>query len=89
MSKSDSEAISILPHAVAIALFLLETETLINEHLKKLYLFSFFSHLLKLPIYLLHSRLNMFNIVFSQKKSFTFCYWTVRNANRATKTTQR
>ena len=35
MSKSDSEAISILPHAVAIALFLLEAETYINGHLKK------------------------------------------------------
>ena len=31
----------------------------------------------------------MFNLVFLQKKSFTFCYWTVRNANRATKMTQR
>ena len=35
MSKSDSEVISILPHAVAIALFLLEAETYINGHLKK------------------------------------------------------
>lgn len=87
MSKSDSEVISILQYAVAIATFLLESETFINEHWKKLYI-HIFSHLFKLPIYLLH-RLNMFNLVFSQKKSFTFCYWTVRNANRATKTTQR
>ena len=42
MSKSDSEFISILQYAVAIATFLLESETFINEHL------------FKLPIYLLH-----------------------------------
>ena len=46
--------------------------------------YKFLSHSFNLPIDLLHTQ-----YVFSQKKSFTFCYWTVRNANRAMKTTQR
>ena len=57
MSKSDSEVISILQYAVAIALFMLETETLINEHLKKL------EHIYSLYICLQELRIISFSVV--------------------------